>query len=221
MADSIDLKPLLTFLSQVKKNNNRVWFEAHRPDYELAKARFEALVERLIEGLKPVEDLGDLQAKDCIMRIFRDVRFSKDKSPYRTNMGASIGPGGKRATRLPYYLHLEPGGSFVAGGLYAPERPQLDRLRAVLAQDAGPLKAITSDRTFKRNFGAIRGDKLKVVPRGYPADHPEIELLKLKQIMATHEFTDEEVLAARFPTQALKVMAAMKPLLDYLNFAVM
>jgi uncharacterized protein (TIGR02453 family) len=221
MPDSLDLKPVLTFLKQVKKNNNRVWFEAHRPAYELAKARFEVLVQALIDGLRPIEDLGDLQAKDCIMRIFRDIRFAKDKSPYRTNMGASIARGGKRHTRLPYYLHLEPGGSFIAGGLYMPEKPQLDRLRGMLAQDAGPLKAITGNRTFKRLFGDLRGEKLKVMPRGYPADHPEIELLKLKQFMAIHDFTDEEVLAPRFPTQALKVMAAMKPLLDYLNFAVM
>jgi uncharacterized protein (TIGR02453 family) len=221
MAESIDLKPVLTFLSQLKKNNNRIWFEAHRPEYELAKGRFEALVQRLIDGLRPVEDLGDLQAKDCIMRIFRDIRFSKDKSPYRTNMGASIGRGGKRHIQLPYYLHLEPGGSFLAGGLYMPERPQLDRLRGMLAQDAGPLKAIVGDKTFKRLFGDLRGEKLKVVPRGYPADHPEIELLKMKEFMAIHDFSDDEVLSARFPGQALKTMEGMKPLLDYLNFAVM
>jgi uncharacterized protein (TIGR02453 family) len=221
MADSLDMKPVLTFLTQLKKNNNRDWFEAHRPAYELAKSRFETLIEGLIDGLRPVDDLGDLQAKDCIMRIFRDVRFTKDKSPYRTNMGASIAPGGKHATRLPYYLHLEPGGSLLAGGLYSPEKPQIDRLRAILAQDAGPLKAIAGDRTFKRLFGPLRGEKLKVVPRGYVAGHPEIELLKFKQIMAIHEFRDEEVLSARFPAQTLKVMAAMKPLLDYLDFAVM
>ena len=221
MADSTGLEPVLSFLKQVKRNNNRVWFEAHRPEYELAKGRFEALVQQLIDGLRPVEDLGDLQAKDCIMRIFRDIRFAKDKSPYRTNMGASIAPGGKHATRLPYYLHVEPGGSFLAGGLYAPEKPQLDRLRATLAQDAGPLKAIISNRTFKRFFGPLRGEKLKVVPRGYPPDHPEIELLKLKQVLAVHEFGDEEVLSGRFPAQVLKAMAAIKPLQDYLNFAVM
>ena len=220
MAESLDLKPVLTFLTQLKKNNNRVWFEAHRPAYEVAKARFEALVEQLIAGMRPVEDLGDLQAKDCIMRIFRDIRFSKDKTPYKTSMGASIAPGGKHASRLPYYLHLEPGGSIMAGGLYAPEKPQLDRLRASLAQDAGPLKAIVNDRTFKRLFGPLRGEKLKVVPRGYPADHPEIELLKLKQILAVHEFSDDEVLSARFPGQVLKAMVALKPLQDYLNFAV-
>src|SRR4051812_9211146 len=100
------MKPVLTFLKQLKKNNNRVWFEAHRPAYEVAKGRFEALVQRLIDGLRPVEDLGDLQATDCVMRIFRDIRFSKDKTPYKTNMGASIGRGGKHHTHLPYYLHV-------------------------------------------------------------------------------------------------------------------
>jgi uncharacterized protein (TIGR02453 family) len=179
------------------------------------------LVEQLIAGVRPVEDLGDLQAKDCIMRIFRDIRFSKDKTPYKTNMGASIAPGGKHATRLPYYLHLEPGGSFLAGGLHMPEKPQLDRLRGMLAQDAGPLKAIAGDKTFKRLFGDLRGEKLKVVPRGYPADHLEIELLKMKQILAVHEFSDEEVLSGRFPAQMLKAMTALKPLQDYLNFAVL
>src|SRR4029078_1024774 len=106
MAESLDLKPALTFLSQLKKNNNRVWFEAHRPAYELAKSRFEALVQLLIAWMRPAEDLGDLQAKDCIMRIFRDIRFAKDKTPYKTNMGASMAPWRKHANRLPYSLHL-------------------------------------------------------------------------------------------------------------------
>ena len=122
MSAAIDLQPTLKFLAQLRAHNNREWFEQHRADYEEAKAQFEGLVDQIILGLSPVEDLAGLQAKDCVMRIFRDVRFSKDKSPYKTNMAAEIGPGGRKGHRPGYHLSVAQGGeSIIAGGLYMPE----------------------------------------------------------------------------------------------------
>src|SRR5687767_5100032 len=119
MSDSLDMRPVFDFLNQLRDNNNREWFEKNRAAYETAKKRFDVLVEYMIAELGKVEDLGGLTAKDCTMRIFRDVRFSKDKTPYNTHMGASIVPGGRKSARLPFYLHVAPGNqSFIAGGMH-------------------------------------------------------------------------------------------------------
>jgi uncharacterized protein (TIGR02453 family) len=162
--------------------------------------------------------MGGLAAKDCVMRIYRDVRFSKDKTPYRTSMAAGIAPGGRKTTRQGYYFHLEPHDqSMIAGGLYMPEPAQLARFRAAIDQDAGAFKAIVANKDFKHYFGSVGGERLKTVPQGYARDHPEIELLRLKQVVVSHAFTDEQVLSARFAAQANRVFVAMKPFLDYLN----
>ena len=218
MPPTNDLKPMLTFLAQLRDHNNREWFEQHRAEYEDAKSRFENLVEQLIAGLAPVDDLAGLQAKDCVMRIFRDVRFSKDKSPYKTNMAANLTPGGRKSHKLGYHLSLAPGGeSILAGGIYMPEPAELNRLRDALARDAAPLKAIAKDKAFKRYFGQLEGEKLKTVPQGYDRDHPDIELLRFKQLLAVHRLPDDVVLGPRFTAHALKVCAAMKPFNKYLN----
>ena len=112
----------MCFLRELAKNNNRPWFEQNRPAYERAKGLFEDFVDEMILGLGAIEDMHGVTAKDCVMRIFRDIRFSKDKTPYKTGMGASIGPGGKKSYRFHYYLHIQPGNaSMVAGGLHEPE----------------------------------------------------------------------------------------------------
>jgi uncharacterized protein (TIGR02453 family) len=140
MSDHVDLKPVLDFLSGIQKNNNKAWFEKNRPAYEKARGQFEEFIDRLIISFGPVENLGGITAKDCVMRIYRDIRFSKDKSPYKVSMSASIGPGGKRSRRLTYYLHLEPhGASMIAGGLHEPDSAQLSRFREAIEHDAKPL----------------------------------------------------------------------------------
>jgi uncharacterized protein (TIGR02453 family) len=218
MTPATDLRPTLRFLERLRDHNDRVWFEAHRAEYEDAKNRFEALVEQLIAGLSAVDDLAGLQAKDCVMRIFRDVRFSKDKSPYKTNMAANITPGGRKAHRLGYHLSLAPlGESIIAGGIYMPEPAQLNRLRDAIARDAAPLKAIAKNKDFKRTFGELEGEKVKTVPQGYDRAHPDIELLRFKQLLAVHRVPDEVVLGPRFAAHAVKVCTAMKPFNDYLN----
>jgi len=187
--NNVDIKPVLDFLSGLKEHNDKSWFEEHRADYELARERFESFVDKLILAYGSIEDFGGITAKDCVMRIYRDTRFSKDKSPYKTNMGASLAPGGKKSTSLGYHLHLQPDNqSLIAGGLYMPSPEQLAKFRKAIDQDAAPFKAILNDKEFKKYFGSVEGEKVKTAPQGYSgAEH------------------------------TIKVFKAMKPFLDYLN----
>jgi uncharacterized protein (TIGR02453 family) len=218
MNDHPDLKPVLDFLSGLQKNNNKTWFENNRPAYEKARERFEEFIDQLIIGFGPVEDLRGIAAKDCIMRIYRDIRFSKDKSPYKLSMSASIGPGGKRSARLTYYLHLEPpGASMIAGGLHDPDSSQITKFRDAIDRDARPFKKVVNKESFKRFFKAVQGEKLKTVPRGYARDHPDIELLRMKEVVAIQRLTDAQVLSPNFSAHVVDAFTAMKPFLDYLN----
>ncbi len=218
MTDRIDLKPVLVFLSGLQKNNNKVWFEKNRVAYENAKALFEAFVDQLISGLGFIEDMKGVTSKDCVMRIYRDIRFSKDKTPYKINMGASIGPGGKKSWRQQYYLHLEPhNASMVAGGLHSPESGQIIKFRTAINLNARPFKAVVNAKAFKQYFGTVEGEKLKTAPQGFDRDHPEIELLRMKDVTAIHRLSDEKVLAPNFSVHVIQAFTAMKPFLDYLT----
>jgi len=221
MPSAPDLKPVLTFLSGIKAHNDKAWFEAHRPAYEKARAEFEDLVDQLIQGLRRFDDMGTLTAKDCVMRIYRDIRFSPNKSPYKFSMSADIKPGGRHSPRLGYYIHIEPhDASLLASGLYMPPSPQLNRFRTAIARHPREFKLIINEPEFKRYFGALEGGKLKTAPQGYDRSHPEIELLRLKDVTAAHHLTDAKVLARGFPRHALQTFEALKPFLDYLNSVV-
>src|SRR5919199_2897449 len=149
MAKSVNLKPTLDFLGKLKQNNNKAWFDANRARYEEARAQFEDFVQLLIAEINKFDDLGALSAKECIFRINRDIRFSKDKSPYKTNMGASIAPGGKKSTRQSYYVHIAPHDrSFLAGGLYMPTPEQLAKFRQAIDRDAARFKRIINAKDF-------------------------------------------------------------------------
>ena len=216
--NQVDLKPMFDFLSDLEQHNNKPWFEGHRVEYELARARFESFVDELILAYGGMEDFGGTTAKDCVMRIYRDTRFSKDKSPYKINMGATLAPGGKKSVRLGYHLHLQPHDqSLIAGGLYMPSPEQLARFRKAIDQDAAPFKAILTDKEFKKYFGTLEGDQLKSVPQGYSREHAEIDLLRFKQVVVVHRLSDETVLSPKFGAHTIKVFTAMKPFLDYLN----
>jgi uncharacterized protein (TIGR02453 family) len=214
----IDLKPMFDFLSELEGHNNKPWFEEHRADYERARVCFENFVDGLLLTYGGVEDFGSTRARDCVMRIYRDTRFSKDKSPYRTNMAAMLAPGGKKSTRLGYYLHLQPHDqSLIAGGYYMPTPEQLARFRSKIDRDAAPFKSILAGKEFRKYFGDLEGEKVKTVPQGYSREHPEIDLLRFKQVMAIHRLPDEAVLSPKFGAYTLEVFGAMKPFLDYLN----
>jgi uncharacterized protein (TIGR02453 family) len=213
-----DLKPVLDFLGDLKEHNNKAWFEEHRAAYDTARTHFENFVDQLIGEYGRLEDLGGITAKDCIMRIYRDTRFSKDKSPYKTSMGATIAPGGKKSARLGYHLHLQPHDeTLIAGGLYMPTPEQLASFRRAIDQDAAPFKAILDNKEFRKYFGMLEGEKVKTVPQGYTRDHPDFELLRFKQVVVVHHLSDEMVLSPKFNTHVIKTFTAMKPFLDYLN----
>ncbi len=218
MRSSINMRPVLSFLSELRENNNKDWFDKNRAAYEQARESFEDLINHLISELGAFTRLPGLSARDCIFRINRDVRFSKDKSPYKTNMGALIAPGGKKSEGLGYYLHVQPGNqSLLAGGLHMPTSGQLARFREAIDRDAGAFKKITSQQDFIRYFGSLEGDRLTTAPQGYSRDHPEIELLRLKEVVAVHHVTDKQVLSSAYPAHAVQVFRAMKPFSDYLN----
>ncbi len=218
MKTIVNLKPTLDFLTKLKNNNNRAWFQENRAAFDQAQETFAIFVDALIRDLGRVENLAGVSAKDCIFRIYRDVRFSKDKSPYKTNMGAEIVGGGRKSGRLGYYLHVAPHDqSMIAGGLYMPSGEQIAKFRQVIAHDAKKFKKIVNDNEFKKYFGPFEGEKLKTAPQGFARDHPEIELLKLKQVVVHHRLSDKQVLAAKAAAHAVAVCKAMKPFLDYLN----
>lgn len=218
MPDTSSLKLALTYLRDLRENNNKAWFDANRPLYEQAREVFERLIETLISSLDVRFGLQGVSARDCIFRINRDVRFSKDKTPYKTHLSAEIAPGGRRSGNLGYYVHLAPDdGSLIAGGLYTPTPIQLASFREAIASDTKPFKRLLHSKSFVRYLGSIEGDRLSTAPQGYSREHPEIDLLRLKQVMVMHRFTDKQVTAQGFPAQAIQVMKAIKPFNDYLT----
>jgi uncharacterized protein (TIGR02453 family) len=222
MAAPPHLKPALDFLLALRDNNNKPWFQAQRVEYEVARQSFEDFVDDFIQEFRSVEDFENLSAKDCVFRIYRDVRFSKDKAPYKPNMGASVALGGKHSLRAPYYIHVEPpGNSFLAGGVYMPTPDQLAAIRWAIDRNPTRLQAAIGNKPFKKYFGSLSGEKLKTPPRGYPANHPDIELLKYKQFITLHHLSDKDVLSPRLLAHTVEVFAALKPLLDWLNDAVL
>ena len=216
-------KATFQFLKDLKENNNRDWFNDNKDRYESARAEVEDFVNGLIPRIAKFDrQVAHQTAKDCMFRIFRDVRFSKDKSPYKTHFGAHISGVAKRSevhTRAGYYLHLGPGESMLAGGAYLPPTPWLTAIRETIAGDGSGFRKILKAKSFKEHFGEIEGDKLKKAPRDFPSDHPEVELLKLKSFLAVHKCPDKLVIGEDFPAHAGKVFQAMSPLNDYLNGA--
>jgi len=209
----------LEFLRQLVENNNREWFQENRKKYDDAKADLEKLVGYLITEVGKFQDLGNLQVKECIFRINRDIRFSKNKAPYKSNLSAGIGPGGRGSGKIDYYLHIQPGNqSFLGGGMWETTPEQLARFRQEIDYNAEELKTIIEDKTFRAYFPDIAGETLKTTPKGYPKDHPEIELLKRKQLFFDHRFTDKEVTSKDFGEKIVEGISLLKPYVDYMNY---
>jgi uncharacterized protein (TIGR02453 family) len=213
-----DLEPALRFLDELRQNNNKAWFDQHRAEYETARGEYEQFLTVLIDEFRVPDQLQGLTARECIARIYRDIRFSKDKSPYKTNLGALVAPGGWKSSAFGYYVSIEPRGrSMVAGGLYNPTPEQIQRFREAVDEDAAAFKAVTGAAVFLQAFGAVQGERLKTAPKGFDRAHPELELLQLKQIMVVHNFTDQEVVANDFAPRVANLFRAMKPFLNYLG----
>ena len=213
-------KSTLDFLTAVKCNNNRDWFNANRPVYAEAKENFESFVQEIIDELTQFEPImKGLEAKSCVYRINRDIRFSNDKSPYKSHFGAFIVRGGKKNGDkfAGYYFHIEPGKSIMAGGAYMPPAPWLSQIREKISENPDEFIKITTNKEFVKYFGSIDGEKLKTAPKGYPKDHPNVELLKFKSYLVVNEASDKMVLNKDYIDYVIKVFKAMKPLNDYLN----
>ena len=210
------------FLKSIQKNNNKVWFDKNKPAYLSAKEDVGALVDEVIAELVKIDKtLAGLSSKDCVFRIYRDVRFSKDKRPYKTNLKASINAGGKKVMVPGYYLHLEPGKSFLAGGLWMPPGEELKKIRQEIDYNGKDINKIISNPAFKKYYGTFdQSYKLKTTPKGYAKDHKDIEILKLTSFIVWHPFKDTEVLNKSFVKEIGKGAKIMKPMLDFLKVAI-
>lgn len=212
-------KIVFDFLNELKINNNRDWFQANKSLFEKAKKSFELFVDELIPVIRGIDKNIDLiTAKDCIFRIYRDVRFSHDKSPYKTNMGAYITRGGKSSPMAGYYVHCEPGGSFLAGGIYMPQPEVLKKIRDEVYYKYDIFRKIIEDKDFIKTFGRIDDDqKMKSPPRGYPKEFPGIELLKYRNYAVMHFVSDELATSERYLNYAKKVFQTLYPLNSFFN----
>lgn len=213
-------KSTLDFLKQIKYNNNREWFLVNRPAYLDARENFESFVQKLIDQIIEFEPImKGLEVKSCVYRFNRDIRFSNDKSLYKTHFGAFIVRGGKKNGDKygGYYFHIEPGGSIIAGGAYMPPAPWLSAIREKIDEEPDRFMKIINGKEFKKFFGQLTGEKLIKAPKGYPADHPYVDLLKFKSYLVVNEVKDEFVLNEKYFEHTIEVMKAMKPLNDFLN----
>jgi uncharacterized protein (TIGR02453 family) len=211
----------LKFLKELKKNNNKPWFDANRKKYEVAKGDYISFVDALIPAIAKFDpSVADLKAKGCIFRINRDIRFSKDKSPYKSNMGAYMNPGGKKVNTPGYYFHCEPGQSFAAGGLYVPEPEVLAKVRQEIDYNFDEWKKIINSKAFKKYFAKVDGiETLSRPPKGYTDDNPAIEFLKMKSFIVSRPLTDAQLTDKNLVKEVAKTFEAMKPMIDFLNHA--
>lgn len=214
----------LQFLDDLKANNNREWFLDNKKRYEIFKKDYHQLVGDFLDVMKPLDpSLEMLEVKNCTFRINRDIRFSKDKSPYKAHLGVWLSSGAKGKNRSGYYVHIEKDKCFIAGGFYCPEAEDLKKVRKEIAFFYEDLEAILKEKNFKKEFGDFDRNEssvLKNPPRGYEKDHPAIEYLKLKSFEASQKFDISEVLKKDFVETMSKKLIALKPLNDFINRAV-
>lgn len=215
----------LQFLSALKENNNKPWFDTNRKTYETAKKDFAEVVQELIKGTekfdKSIEE-AQLEVKNCTFRINRDVRFSKNKDPYKTNFGASFSKGGKKAHSAGYYLHIEPTQCFLAGGIWMPEPDDLKKIRTEIDYNFDEFSNILNAESFKNIFpkGLDRDAATVRPPKGYDETNPAIELIKLKSFTASTVIEFKEILKPNFTDTVLEGFKAMQPYIAFLNRAI-
>jgi uncharacterized protein (TIGR02453 family) len=204
------------FLQTLKNNNNRDWFNAHKDIYQRELEHMETFADALLAQLNIHDLIETPSGKKSLHRIYRDTRFSKDKTPYKTNWSGNF----KRATksrRGGYYYHIEPGNSFIAGGFWAPVPQDIKRVRDDIAFDAAPLRKILNSAAFKSYFKTLEGEQLKKAPQGFDTDHEAIDLLRYKQFLLIRRFPDKEVLSTGFVKEAGLTFKAMRPFFDYMS----
>ena len=205
-----------TFLKQVKKNNNRNWFNANKETYIEQNAAVVAFADAVIARMNKYDKIETPSGKKAVFRIYRDVRFSKDKSPYKTHFGMHM----SRATKLlrgGYYFHIEPGKCFVGGGFWNPEPDDLKHIREQIALNPKPLRTILKSKAFKKNFEELEGEKLVNVPRGFEKNHPAADLLKYKQFLIGIDIPEKVLLSKKGLDTVVNGFRAMRPFFDYMS----
>lgn len=215
-------KSTLDFLKALKKNNNKIWFDQNREKYNTTKDNFDEFVALLLEQMILFdEDLKELSSKNCTFRINRDIRFSKDKTPYKINLSASFNKGGKKSINAGYYFHLQPGGnSFVGGGLWMPEAIELKKLRQEIDYCFPEFKKIINASSFKKHYSELEKDEKQMlvnVPKGYEKENPAADFLRMKSFIATKNLSDEKVTSVNLVKETTQAFKALMPLIKFIN----
>ncbi|AOW19725.1 DUF2461 domain-containing protein [Urechidicola croceus] len=209
-------KSTFHFLNQLKSNNNREWFQEHKDTFDKEYVSVISFADSALEELTKHDMIETVSGKKSVYRIYRDIRFSKDKTPYKTFFSGYF----RRATNLlrgGYYFHIEPGNCFVAGGFWNPNSEDLLRIRKEISIDSSELKIILNDSNFIKNFGELKGNRLKTVPRGFDINHKDLHLLQLKQYLVVKKISDEDVLKENFYLKVNETFAQMRPLFNYMS----
>ncbi|CAM3599169.1 hypothetical protein FSS13T_17320 [Flavobacterium saliperosum S13] len=205
-------KAELHFLSELEKNNNRDWFTENKKRFETHQKAVKVFFQEVNDEFGKQDSIEKMQ----IHRIYRDIRFSKDKTPYKINFSVSFDRT-KPHLRGGYYLHIQPGGSFVGGGFWEPNAEDLNRIRKEFEMDDEEIRAIIADPSFKKYFGELKGEELKTAPKGFDKTHPAIDLIRKKQYLISRSFTDKEVTSENFKSEVLATFKAMRPFFDYMS----
>ncbi len=207
----------LNFLKELQQNNNRDWFTENKKRYQQEHEHIVAFADALLLKMNEHDLIETPTGKKSLFRIYRDVRFSKDKSPYKTNWAGGFTRATK-ARRGGYYFHIQPDGqSFLGGGFWAPNKEDLQRIREEIATDASELREILADPVFIKTFGQLDGEQLKTAPKGFPKDHPDVDLLRYKQFIFSKNFSDKEVLDPKFLDNVNDTFKAMRRFFDYMS----
>ncbi len=203
---------LFNFLEELRANNNRPWFNENKERYKGHYEYFKQFADKLTARMNEEDQIEQVK----VYRIYRDIRFSKDKTPYKTNFSGHLTRATKQR-RGGYYFHIEPGKSFVGGGFWGPNSGDLKRIRQEIAADDKPLREIISSPSFVETFGQLQGEQVKTAPKGYSKDHPAIDLLRYKQFLISRHFSDEEVLSDNFLEHIVRTFVYMRPFFDYMS----
>lgn len=208
------------FLTELSQNNNRDWFTENKPRYEKSHKEMYTFGESIIEKLKEFDSISTPSGKKSLYRIYRDVRFSKNKDPYKTNRSGSFGREGAER-RGGYYFSISPGETMIGGGFYQPNTEDLNLIRKQIEMEASPIRTVLKSKTFKNTFGKLLGEQLKTAPRGFEKDDPNIDLLRYKSFYVFKSFSDQEVLAPDFEEKVIEVYKSIQPffqvMTDYLT----
>ena len=214
------MQEVLNFLSELKENNNKEWFDQNRDRYQECRKKVLFLTELIIHEISKFDpEVGNLDPKDCVFRIFRDVRFSNDKTPYKTNMGSFIARGGRKSVGAGYYIHIEPGSSFVGGGSYCPPADALKAIRTEIFDHPEEFKRLVYGETFRKTYPEFYDDKLKTAPKGFPKYFQDIDLLKYKSFAFTSKIDDSIVTGEAYLEKIVGSLKELYPVNRFLNAA--